>query len=309
VRSIRNSNNMTGRLDIFNMHLRRLPLFDFVEPRDLFERNALGKIKTLIDFFEENDVDYFCSDHNETDPENADALAEALYSRKITAAFLHLRGIDPVVKHEGPRSSALRGRMAWIDHRIRRLYETAATGYDRVELIVFSDCGTLAATEVFDIEDKLRKSRYAYGQDYVAVYGPAMAQFWFMTHERHTAIVQILNTLSCGRVLTKEDLLEQGCWFSDNRFGEAIFLANPGTVFVPNDIVSAPLVTASGYHPQNEELAGGFACNLADMEPPKHLTQIHSLLVHSTARSAGIELPTAAPPQPAGAAETRTRPQ
>jgi len=309
VRWIRSANDITGRLDIFNMPLRRLPLFDFVEPRDLFERHALGKIKTLIDFFEENDIDYFCSDHNETDPENADALAEALYSRKIAAAFLHLRGIDTVVKHEGPGSSAVRGRMAWIDHRIRRLYETAAMGYDRVELVVFSDCGTLPVTNVFDLEDKLSKSRYAYGRDYVAVYGPTMAGFWFMTRERQTGLVQILNMLSCGRVLTKEELLEQGCWFSDNRFGEAIFLANPGTVFIPNDIVSAPLVTASGYHPHNEGLAAGFACNLGDIEPPKRLTQIHGLLVQSAARSAGIVLPAAASRRPAEAVETKTEPE
>ena len=46
VRWARNSSGMTGRLNIFNMPLRRLPLFDFAEPIDLAELGALGTTKT-----------------------------------------------------------------------------------------------------------------------------------------------------------------------------------------------------------------------------------------------------------------------
>ena len=290
VRSIGNSRGITGRLSVFNMPFKRLPMFDFVEHRDLLDPAALGQVRTLIDFFVTKDIRYFCSDHRLTDPENADALTEAVQAGKVSAAFVHLTGIDEVIKREGDESPALRGRIAWFDHRIRRLYETAALKYDNVELIIFSDCGAVPVSDVFDLQAHIEAGTHTYGRDYAAVYNPAMARFWFLRHECRLALVEMLNALPCGRILSREETVRQGCWFADNRFGEAIFLAHPGVAFAPNYIEAAPPAAASGYHPDNEATAAGFACNLADTEPPRALPEIRAFLVQSAARSAGIEV-------------------
>ncbi|NQT18968.1 MAG: alkaline phosphatase family protein [Planctomycetes bacterium] len=290
VRSIRNSCGMTGRLSVFNMPLKRLPMLDFVEHRSLLEPAALGELRTLIDFFVTENIRYFRSEHKLTDPENADALTDALQAGKISAAFLHLTGIDQVLKREGAGSPAVRGRMAWFDHRIRRLYETAAMRYDNVELIIFSDCGAIPVSDTFDLKAHIEAGPHTWGRDYAAVYSPAMAQFWFLRAERRAAMLEMLNSLPCGRILSKQETVRQGCWFADNRFGEAIFLAHPGVAFTPNYIEAAPPAAASAYHPDNEATAAAFACNLAGVQPPRSLPDVRAVLVRSAGRCVGIDV-------------------
>ena len=306
-RSVISSGHITGRLSTFNVPLKHLPLFDFVERRDLFEPGALGEVKTLVDFFEEAGIKYYCSSHHRTDPENADALAEELYEGEITAAFIHLTGIGHAAGTQGPRSSSLRGRMAWADHRIRRLYETATMNYDRVDVIVFSDSGMVEVTATSDLQQEIKHSGYAYGRDYVAVYEQTMARFWFLTDECREGVGQLLNTLPCGKILSDEEMSALGCRFHDNRFGEVIFLADAGTVFDPNYMSASVPVMAPGYSPEIEQLDGMFVCNRADIEPPKNLTEVCGCLIQAAAEAAGVEV-APAQQQHVAAVENRATP-
>ena len=295
VHAVRKSFGITGRLSIFNMPLRYLPLFDFVEKRNLFEPGALGEVRTLIDFFKDANISYFCSAPEHSDMENADAISEALRDGGVSAAFWHLAGTDQILARRGTGSSASRGRVAWIDYKIRNIYEIACRNYRQVNLVVFSDSGVVPVYDVYDLKSRLEQTRFSHLQDYVAIIEPTMARFWLLTPMCRAAMARILSMLACGTVLSKEELQKEGCWFDDARFGEIIFLANPGTVFTPNCMNWDLPVAARGYHPDTPGMAAGIVSNIAGLAPPASVAEVYAMLVRLAAGAAhSAEMPLAA---------------
>jgi len=283
VLAVKKSSHITGRLDIFNMPLRHLPLFDFAERRNLLLPGALGNVPTIIDFLNENNVPYVCSSPDRGDVENADIITSALFSGMASVAFWHVAGIDATLTRRGTSSSALRARVAWLDHRLRSMYDIARANYNSVELVVFSDSGVVPIVDSYDLRRRIQDTRFQPYADYIAVYEPTMARFWFMSPSCGAIIHRILLSLPCGRIIEKDELAREGCWFDDQRFGQVIFVANPGTVFTPNHIQRDSPVTARGYHPDTPGMAAGFMCNIPGIAPPATLPEIYDFLVRNVA--------------------------
>jgi len=283
VLAVKKSSHITGRLDIFNMPLRHLPLFDFAERRNLLLPGALGNVPTIIDFLDANSVPYVCSSPDRGDVENADIITSALYSGMALVAFWHVAGIDAILTRRGASSSALRARIAWLDHRLRSMHDIARAKYDRVDLVVFSDSGVVPIVTSYDLRRRIQDTRLQPYADYIAVYEPTMARFWFTSPSCEATVHRILASLPCGRVMEKDELIREGCWFDDRRFGEVIFVANPGIVFTPNHIQRDSPVTARGYHPDTPGMAAAFICNMPGIVPPATLPEIHDFLVRTVA--------------------------
>jgi len=277
-RAVRKSHGFMGRFNTFNIPLRVLPLFDVVEKRNLLEPGAFDGAETLFDIFVENRMNYFCSRWDWTDPENADALEDLLELRQISAAFCFLDSTEYVLQRYGCDSFPARSRFAWIDHRIRRLYETAARNYSRVNLIAFSDSGMIDAESSLNLPRRLQANGHTYGKDYVAFYEPVMARFWFMSDRRRDEISDTLQNLPMVKIMTREELQREQCWFADNRFGELIVLANPGTVLFPNFINGNEPLAAYGYAADAPGIEGGFVCNMAGVEPPEDVAGLFNIM-------------------------------
>jgi len=303
VLAVKRSFGITGRLSIFNMPLKHLPLFDFAEKDNLFKPGGLGKVPTLFDLFLENNVNYFCSSPDRTDVGNADAMGAALQKGEVSAAFWHLSGMEHILTRLGPESVALRARVAWLDLRIRGIYEIASRRYHRVDLAVFSDTGVVPILDVYDLQRRIDDTGSTPYEDYVAIYEPTMARFWFISNRSRPVVRHVLDSLPCGRILSQEDLAAEGCWFDDYRFGEVIFLARPGTVFTPNNIIWELPASAGGYHPDTPGMAAGFVCNIPRLQPPKTVAGIHNLIVENVAELAGVRRNSKPPPGAAGAGE------
>ena len=281
VLAVKKTFGITGRLSTFNMPLKHLPLFDFVERRNLLQPGALDDVPTLFDFLAESNVSYFCSSPDRADVENADALSNALMAGKISVGFWHLAGIDTILTRLGPASSALRGRVAWVDHRIRGIYEIARSRYRRVDLIIFSDSGMVPIFNVYNLQRRIEETRFNPYEDFVAIYEPTMARFWFKSPSSALIIARILESVPCGTILSRDELAKEGCWFDDHRFGEIIFLAQPGTVFTPNHMHGESPAAARGYHPDTPEMAAGIISNTPGIQPPRTVAEIYNILVQN----------------------------
>jgi len=281
VLAVKKSSHITGRLDIFNMPLRHLPLFDFTERRNLLLPGALGNVPTIIDFLDENNVPYVCSSPDRSDLENADIISAALLGGTASVAFWHVAGIDAILTRRGMASSAIRARVAWLDHRLRGIHDIARARYRRVDLVVFSDSGVIPILDFYNLRQRIQDTRFLPYVDYVAVYEPTMARFWFMSPSCEPVFRRILQSLPCGRIIEKDELAREGCWFDDHRFGQIIFIANPGTVFTPNHIQRESSLAARGYHPDTPGMAAAFMCNLPGIVPPATLPDIHDFLVRN----------------------------
>jgi hypothetical protein len=72
-------------------------------------------------------------------------------------------------------------------------------------------------------------------RDYLAVYDSTMARFWFFDQEARERITEQLNSIAFGRILNRVELEQLGIHFQDNRYGELIFLLDPGWLLTRSD--------------------------------------------------------------------------
>jgi len=89
--------------------------------------------------------------------------------------------------------------------------------------------------------------------DYLAVYDSTMARFWFFGDQAKQKVERRLTELQCGRILGDEELRQLGVFFADRRFGELIFLLNPGWLVSQSDFNGKGWMPIGmhGYHPED----------------------------------------------------------
>jgi predicted AlkP superfamily pyrophosphatase or phosphodiesterase len=163
-----------------------------------------------------------------------------------TDAFLHTRCRDL----EG-FAKALRPYAAGLEEIYRAACQAART----VELSIFSDHGMTPVVGEVDLMGRVEGLGLRMFQDFIALYDSTMARFWF----RHPgAEARILGALEGGekvRLLPEAELRRLGVFFPDRRFGQVIFLMEPGWVINPSHMGSVALAGMHGYHPEEDPWA------------------------------------------------------
>jgi len=113
-----------------------------------------------------------------------------------------------------------------------------------------------------------------------------MARFWFMNEESRSRVTQTLDGLSCGRILSAQDLESLGCDFEGDRFGELIFLLDPGSIIVPSHMGLNTITGMHGYHPDHEDSDAALLSNVQTPVPLESITDIFHLMRAETGLSA-----------------------
>jgi hypothetical protein len=87
------------------------------------------------------------------------------------------------------------------------------------------------------------------GRDYVPFYDSTMARFRIRSERSREAIGKLLGGRPSGRLLSPDEMGRLGVAFPDGRFGDIVFLADPGVVIVPSYMGAEPVAAMHGYHP------------------------------------------------------------
>lgn len=146
--------------------------------------------------------------------------------------FFELHSLD-IVEHWNLQDPELTARVyRGADEAIRRLHRECRA--QKIGMVVLSDHGQEPVRDGVDIRARLaglglRESDYSYYLE------APMARFWFHSDRARRLILDSLSELSMGAVLSNEELRRYGLDFSDSSYGEAYFVANPGTVIFPHD--------------------------------------------------------------------------
>lgn len=125
-----------------------------------------------------------------------------------------------------------------FDEFVRKLHNKCKS--KGLTMILLSDHGQERVTRLLDLKANLRKlaipeNEYAYFMQAV------LTRFWFHTDRARRLITEMLSEIEGGTVLHYRELYPYHVKFSDERYGELYFLANPGTLIFPDDFYH-PLV-------------------------------------------------------------------
>jgi hypothetical protein len=82
-----------------------------------------------------------------------------------------------------------------------------------------------------------------------------------------------------GRILSRAELAELGCDFPDHRYGEVLFLLDPGYVLHPSFMGDWVPRGMHGYHPAHPDSTAAYLSNVDGGIRPAHLTDLHDLML------------------------------
>jgi hypothetical protein len=93
--------------------------------------------------------------------------------------------------------------------------------------------------------------------------------------------------LPCGRWLTDDELKQAGVFFEDRRFGEQIYLLNPGWLLSRSDFNGAGWMPSGmhGYHPDDSYSDAVFLSNREPGIPMRTIADVYPVMREASRRA------------------------
>ncbi|MGA2990432.1 MAG: alkaline phosphatase family protein [Candidatus Korobacteraceae bacterium] len=236
--------------------------------------------RTLFSICAERGIAYLIHAH----PANAVRL-ESGFSR-ISAelrpptqfAFWHIGDLDTIGHRNGPLSAECRRALRNIDARLAALNKQLRAAYEGVNYVVFGDHGMAEVTGIVDVAGALRRAGIVQGKGLLYFLDSTMARFWFQDEGVKDAVIQVLGDLSGGTLLTQKQRDDYHLNYPHDRFGELIFLADPGRLVSPNYFQGRQMVRGMhGYAPECPEQQSALVMSgpaRVPAESPLKMTQL-----------------------------------
>jgi type I phosphodiesterase/nucleotide pyrophosphatase len=277
-----------------------LPWFNWIEKKNIYGPGGITGAPSIFDQLQERGVPHkVYSYHRHPDDEILRSARADVERGDIQFLFLYLCEMDMFLHLHCNDEAAWQAKLKWYEEQLRSLFTLALQKDPQATITVLSDHGMAPVTRSVDLLGEIEQLQLRMPEDYLAVYDSTMARFWFFTERGRQAITECLQRQSCGRILTPDELKAFGVYFEDGRFGEAIFLLNPGTILTRSDFNGVGWSPAGmhGYHPDDRYSDAIYLSNKAPRYPVRHLREIHANLFEEALGEAA----------PAAAVEVTTR--
>ena len=270
----------TGYFHLYGVPSEWLHLFEYTETRDLYRPGGIiGGQPTVFDRFAAEGVRFHVSDWRREDAHNLREAVDAARGGAHRCLYVYLSELDALLHADGVDSPRVEERLRSYDQALRRLVAEARGAHREVGLHVFSDHGMTDVVGTSDLRRRVESLGLVFGSDYAAVYDSTIARFWFPVPHARDAVMAELDREPHGRVLASEELATLGGEFPDQRYGEVLFLLDPGHVFDPSFMGDWVPRGMHGYHPAHVDSTAAYLSNVDDGPRPAHLTDLHDLML------------------------------
>ncbi|HBG45911.1 MAG TPA: hypothetical protein DDW94_02875 [Deltaproteobacteria bacterium] len=269
----------TGYFSCYGTPVEYLRYYDICEKKDIYGPAGIEGSPTIFDELSARRVSHSVySYHGYTDEEIFKAAKSDIESGRSSFYFLYLSELDAFLHNNRHLESGIRERLDWYETRIREVFRSAL---DRgpADLHVFSDHGMALVTGSYDLISEVGKLGFAHSRDYLAIYDSTMARFWFFNDRCRDAFRLLLSSMTEGKLLGDEDLRAERIKFDDNRYGEMIFLMNPGTVISPSYMGGKPMKGMHGFHPSHKSSTAMYMSSKTPVKRPHSITDIKNVLL------------------------------
>jgi predicted AlkP superfamily pyrophosphatase or phosphodiesterase len=254
---------------------RLMPWFNWVEKKSIYQEGGVTGASSIFDELAQQNVAYRVYSYHHASDEQIFKMAQRdLREDAASFYFVYLSEMDRFLHdHCGDAGGKLDERLSWYASNLRQLFAAARERDPYADLTVFSDHGMTPVTSHFDLVKRVIQCGFKMPDDYLSVYDSTMARFWFFNAKARTKISGMLQSLSCGRILSDLELETLGVFFPDRRYGELVFLLHPGWLISHSDFNGKGWMPIGmhGYHPEDAHSDGIF---LSDRRPP---VPVHSV--------------------------------
>ena len=275
-----------GYFQLYETPFEVLPYFDYMEKRDIYQPGGiLGGQPTVFDELRDRSLPFSLSDWRKGEPANFARLERDLRTERPGFAYLYLAGLDGILHAEGTTSPRVKEHIRWYEQQLGRILNVAESNYDAVRVYLFSDHGMTDVSSTIDIMARLAPLGLRFGKDYVAYFDSTMARFWFEHDQAANRIHACLAEAAGGHWLTQSELTDYRVDFDDKRYGESIFLCDPGVLIVPSFMGKKPLKGMHGYDPRHKDSLATFASTELIAQPPRRLDDLHGVMMNEICKA------------------------
>lgn len=246
----------------------KLCYFDICEKYNIYKPGGIAGSRTVIDELAATDIPHrVYSYHDHSDQGTFAALERDISAGNGSVFFAYLPELDAFLHLHCDKPDLITEKIAWYENNIRRIIATAEASADSLRWFVFSDHGMTPITGHYDLIGDLRRHGIDLDNDCLAVFDSTMARFWPKRADLKDKILKVLAECPCGRVLPPAELASLHVLFPDGRYGDIIFLMEPGTLIFPNLFGSHQPAGMHGFHPDDRHSFAAFLSNVPDYDP------------------------------------------
>jgi hypothetical protein len=219
----------TGYFQLYQVPYDKLCYFNYCEKEDIFAKNGLSPLKNLRDILEDSGLRFLISDWRKPESYNMDEAEEALLNEQIDFAFIYTAQFDSFLHDHVSDYQAVAEKLNFYESRLKSLFVNLKEKEISVKLTVVSDHGMTPLKGTVDLMKFVEELGLEFAKDYVAIYDSTMARFWYLNSDAKLKIKNRLSGLDCrGSFLSEEEKIFYGINFTNNKFGEDIFLMEVG---------------------------------------------------------------------------------
>lgn len=263
---------------------RLMPWFNWVEKRNIYSPGGISGARSIFDELAARDrACHVYTYHHWKDDEILSKARGDIATSNASVFFLYLSEVDHFLHFHCNEPNRIDAILAHYAERLRSLYEHAQTMSADVTMTVFSDHGMRPVQNHYPLVSEIQALRFKSPEDYLAVYDSTMARFWFFNAPARQRITDFLEQVPCGKILREPELARLGLNFADNRYGDVIFLLDPGWLISNNDFSSGgwhPL-GMHGYHPDDPYSDAIFLSNRDPGRSMRTIADVHSCLMEA----------------------------
>jgi hypothetical protein len=260
---------------------RVLPCFNFIERRDIYSPGGIAQAKSVFDLLWEKGIPHCVyTYHQWSDEEILRRALQDVGESDARFLFVYLCEMDMLLHEQWRNPQPLEQRLKWYAGRLHELFQAARRADPDATFTITSDHGMTPVRGHYDLVRDIAALRLKMPEDYLAVYDSTMARFWFFSEPGRRAIVDLLGSISCGRTLTDEELRQLGIFFPDRRYGEIIFLLDPGLLLAHSDFNGPGWMPTGmhGYHPDDPYSDAVFLSSQIPPVPLRSIADVYSCM-------------------------------
>lgn len=267
-----------GYFQIHGVPVELLPYFDVCEKKDIYRPGGIpGSIFNLLT---ESGVRFRTYSYHElSDRDIVQQARRDLRDRRYDFYFVYLSELDAYLHDYCKDKEGVNKQIDRYEAWVRQLYDDACEHDGEVEFVTLSDHGMTPKCGGFDLLGRIKALPLRVPRDYIALYDSTMARFWFFNDRGREHVTRLLGQLDCGHVLTSEEKQHHGLEFSDNRYGDIIFLMNAGWLIEPSFMGAKGPEGMHGFDPDVDPYASAaFLANRHPGRPVRTLRDVNAVL-------------------------------